>query len=167
MALPQVTTHQDRLLTVNVKETIALPLMDGVSLTPLFLDRDNGVWVLFGRFEPGVVLPTHFHTGNVHFFTTKGTWSYVEYPNDPQTEGSYLFEPAGSVHTLMVPKDAKEPAEGIFIVNGANVNFVNGEYQDVTDAGSIEHAILEAVKAGLVPMPKYITAKSGARFSTE
>jgi 2,4'-dihydroxyacetophenone dioxygenase len=71
MALREVTTHQDRLLTININDATP-PAMDGVSLTPLFLDRENGVWVLYGKFAPGTVLPTHFHTGTVHFFTTKG-----------------------------------------------------------------------------------------------
>lgn len=167
MALPEVTTHQDRLLTVNINEVGGLPTeMPGVTITPLFLDRENGVWVLYGRFEPGTVLPTHFHTGTVHFYTTKGQWNYVEYPHDPQTAGSYLYEPGGSMHTFSVPADAKEAAEGVMVVYGANINFVNGEYHSIMDAGAIEAAVLGAVKMGAIPMPKYIRPKGGAEFST-
>lgn len=137
MPLPETTTHQDRLLTVNIHDRDA-PSMNGVSLTPLFLDRENGVWVLYGKFAPGTVLPTHFHTGTVHFFTTKGRWNYKEYPEDPQTAGSYLYEPSGSIHTFSVPQDATEDAEGFMVVNGANVNFLDGEYENITDAGSLE-----------------------------
>ena len=152
MALPEVTTHQDRLLTVNVNEVGCLPTeMPGVTITPLFLDRENGVWVLYGKFEPGTVLPTHFHTGTVHFYTTKGAWNYLEYPQDPQTAGSYLYEPGGSIHTFSVPADAKG---------------LNGEYHSIMDAGAIEAAVLGAVKAGAIPMPKYIRPKGGAEFST-
>ncbi len=154
MALPTATTHQDRLLTVNINQEPVPP--GDVSLTPLFLDPENGVWVMYGRFAPGTVLPTHYHTGTVHFFTTKGTWNYLEYPDDPQTAGSYLFEPGGSIHTLSVPADATEAAEGIFVVNGANINFLDGVYQDITDAVSIETQLLAAVKAGLMAMPRYI-----------
>jgi quercetin dioxygenase-like cupin family protein len=167
MALPEVTTHQDRLLTVNVNEVGCLPTeMPGVTITPLFLDRENGVWVLYGKFEPGTVLPTHFHTGTVHFYTTKGAWNYLEYPQDPQTAGSYLYEPGGSIHTFSVPADATEAAEGVMVVYGANINFVNGEYHSIMDAGAIEAAVLGAVKAGAIPMPKYIRPKGGAEFST-
>ena len=151
MALPQTTTHQDRLLTLNINDAPASP--GPVSLTPLFLDRENGVWVLYGRFAPGTVLPTHFHTGTVHFFTTKGRWNYAEHAADPQTPGSYLFEPAGSVHTFTVPEDATEDAEGFMVVNGANVNFLEGVYQDITDAGSLEDAFLGLSQAtGIPPM---------------
>jgi 2,4'-dihydroxyacetophenone dioxygenase len=121
--------------------------MDGVSLTPLFLDRENGVWVLYGKFAPGTVLPTHFHTGTVHLFTMKGRWNYREYPDDAQTAGSSLYEPGGSVHTFTVPDDATEDAESFMVVNGANVNFVDGDYQNITDAGSLEGMFLSFAKA--------------------
>jgi 2,4'-dihydroxyacetophenone dioxygenase len=151
MALREVTTHQDRLLTININDATP-PAMDGVSLTPLFLDRENGVWVLYGKFAPGTVLPTHFHTGTVHFFTTKGRWNYREYPNDLQTAGSYLYEPGGSVHTFTVPDDATEDAEGFMVVKGANVNFVDGVYQNITDAGSLEEMFLSFAKATGSPL---------------
>jgi 2,4'-dihydroxyacetophenone dioxygenase len=126
--------------TLNIADS-PLPALEGVSLTPLFLDRENGVWVMYGRFAPGTVLPTHFHTGSVHFFTTKGRWAYSEYPDDPQVAGSYLYEPGGSMHTFTVPVDATEDAEGFFVINGANLNFVDGLFQNVTDAGSLEEML--------------------------
>ena len=160
MALPDVTTHQDRLLTVNINDAQP-PSMDGVTLTPLFLDRENGVWVLYGKFAPGTVLPTHFHTGTVHFFTTKGQWNYREYPDDPQTAGSYLYEPGGSIHTFTVPADATEAAEGFMVVNGANVNFVDGVYQNITDAGSLEEMFKALAKATGAPL-NYISPGAAA-----
>ena len=166
MPLPQATTHQEHLLTINTAEVPRLPTdVPGTTITPLFLDRENGVWVLYGRFEPGTVLPTHFHTGTVHFYTTRGMWHYAEYPDDPQTAGSYLYEPGGSMHTFMVPADASEPAEGLMVVYGANINFVNGDYHSIMDAGAIEE-VLAAVKLGAMPMPKYIRPKGGAEFAS-
>ena len=163
MPHPQAVTHQQRLLTINIDDEPNLP--GDVSLTPLFLDPENGVWVMYGRFAPGTVLPTHYHTGTVHFFTTRGQWNYVEYPDDPQTSGSYLYEPGGSIHTFSVPADATEPAEGFFVVNGANINFVAGEYQDVTDAVSLEKLLHDMVSAGAFPMPRYIRPGAGGEFS--
>ena len=52
------------------------------------------------------------------------------------------------------------------VVNGANVHFVDGKYHSMMDPCVIEDAILGAVKAGLIPMPRYIRPKSGAQFST-
>ena len=124
MSIPEVTTKQSRLLTVNINDSTGVPILpEGTTIFPLFLDRENGVWVLYAKFKPGVTLHTHFHTGTVHFFTTKGVWNYVEHTEDPQTAGSYLYEPGGSVHTFSVPPDAKEDAEGFMVVYGANVNF--------------------------------------------
>ncbi|MGO4330633.1 2,4'-dihydroxyacetophenone dioxygenase family protein [Cupriavidus sp. 2TAF22] len=168
MALPKVVTHQDRLLTVNIHESQEFPGSEpGSTIIPLFLDRENGVWVLYGKFEPGTTLPPHFHTGTVHFFTTKGQWNYVEYPADPQTAGSYLYEPGGSAHTFSVPADAKEPAEGFMVVYGANVIFSDGEYQSVRDAGAIEEGILAAARQAGLPVPRYIRPKGGAEFSRD
>ncbi len=166
MPLPQVVTHQDRLLSVNINESHEFPGSEpGSTIIPLFLDRENGVWVLYGKFEPGTTLPPHFHTGTVHFFTTKGQWNYVEYPEDPQTAGSYLYEPGGSVHTFSVPADATEAAEGFMVVYGANVIFSEGEFQSVRDAGAIEEGILAAARKAGIPVPRYIRPKGGAEFS--
>ncbi|MGO4326235.1 2,4'-dihydroxyacetophenone dioxygenase family protein [Cupriavidus sp. 2TAF22] len=168
MPLPKTITHQDRLLTLNIHDVEEFPGSEpGSTIIPLFLDKENGVWVLYGKFEPGTKLPPHFHTGTVHFFTTKGQWNYEEYPQDPQTAGSYLYEPGGSVHTFMVPPDAKEAAEGFMVVYGANVIFSGGEYESVRDAGAIEAGILSAAKRAGKPVPKYIRPKGGASFSNE
>lgn len=167
MALPRAITQQDRLLTVNIEDSPEFPGSEpGSTIIPLFLDRENGVWVLYGKFEPGTRLPPHFHTGTVHFFTTKGQWNYVEYPDDPQTAGSYLYEPGGSIHTFSVPADAKEAAEGFMVVYGANIIFQDGEYQSTRDAGAIEDGILAAAKAMSGRVPRYIRP-GGAAFTTE
>ena len=155
MGLPETVTHQARLLTLNVNEAPDYELAPGVRLTPLYLDRQAGIWVVFGRFAPGTRLPTHFHTGTVHFLTTKGAWNYAEHQQDPQTPGSYLFEPAGSVHTFMVPEDATEDAEGFMVVTGANVNFIDGAYADIVDAGWFIEAFAAAAKAAGAPRPHY------------
>ena len=165
MALPASAIVQDRLLTINVND-VTMPSVEGVSLIPLFLDRENGVWVLYGRFEPGTTLPTHYHTGTVHFFTTRGQWNYAEHAEDPQVSGSYLYEPGGSMHTFAVPADAPEPAEGFMVVHGANVNFVDGQFTDITDAASLEDLF-----RGLGAMPgmgsiRYFRPGGAAQVST-
>jgi hypothetical protein len=54
-----------------------------------------------------------------------------------------------------VPADAPEAAEGFMVVHGANVNFIDGQYLNITDAASIEKALQDAVKAGVMQIPKY------------
>ncbi|WP_295857330.1 2,4'-dihydroxyacetophenone dioxygenase family protein [uncultured Xylophilus sp.] len=158
MALPTSITAQDALLTLNIHEVDFLPgAAPGYEIVPLFLDRENGVWVLYGKFQPGTRLPAHFHTGTVHFFTTKGRWNYLEYPDDPQRAGSYLYEPAGSIHTFSVPADASEAAEGFMVVHGANVNFDGDKFLGIRDAGAIEDGILNHARENGRPPPRYFT----------
>ena len=167
MALPDTITHQDHLLSVNINEqpSVNNPL-DGYDVHPLFLDPENGTWVLYAKFPPGTLLPKHFHTGTVHFFTTKGSWHYLEYPEDVQTAGSYLYEPGGSVHTFAVPADATEDAEGFMVVSGSNVNFgEDDEFQNIMDAGSIEQGLLAMCEAMGNKPPRYIKPLKGSGFS--
>ena len=110
MALTDARNSQDRLLTNDINNEID-PKSDlpGATITSIFLNRENGIWVLYGSIQLGTVLPTHFHTGTVHFFTTKSRWRYDEHPEDVQRAGSYLYEPGGSIHTFMIPADATNP----------------------------------------------------------
>lgn len=162
MALPNIN-HQSFLLTINRHRDGEIKnAAPGLHITPCFLDAENGVWVLYARFDAGTLLPKHFHTGTVHFYTTAGAWNYVEYPDDVQTAGSYLFEPGGSVHTF----SSKDGAEGFMVVHGANVNFDQDDnYMDIMDAGVIEQALHEVAKATGQTMPRYIRPGGGARFS--
>lgn len=170
MPLPSQITHQDRLLSLNIHEQPAIDLdhlIPGMKLWPLFLDPDNATWVLYARYAPGTQLPKHFHTGAVHFFTTKGTWGYREYPDDPQTAGSYLYEPPGTVHTFHIPDDAGEPVEGFMVVSGVNVVFDEaGNYLATDHAGSMEQIILDCAKLQGIDMPRYIRPSGRAAFTS-
>lgn len=169
MALPSQINHQDRLLTLNIHREPAIDLdhlIPGMKLWPLFLDPGNGVWVLYAVYAPGTRLPSHFHTGSVHFFTTKGAWGYLEYPDDMQTAGSYLYEPAGTVHTFAIPADAAETVEGFMVVSGVNVTFDDeGNYLGTDHAGSMEQIILDCAKAQGIDMPRYIRPSGMAGFT--
>ena len=168
MALPSPINHQDRLLSVNIHREPGIDfghVAPGLRLWPLFLDRDNGIWVLYARYAGGTRMPTHFHTGQVHFLTTKGRWFYEEYPEDPQTEGSYLYEPPGTVHTLHIPED-EEVVEGFMVVNGVNITFDDeGNYLGTDHAGSMEELILATAREQGVAMPRYIRPGGPARLT--
>ena len=107
----------------------------------LQVDLNQGLWVLRNRFPPGYVVQTHYHTGPVFALTLAGAWGYAEYPEYTNTAGSYLYEPAHSVHTLTVPTGNTEVTDVWFAIHGANVN-IDGEGQvtGVTDARSILEA---------------------------
>lgn len=140
--VPVLTLPQDRLLTLNVND---LPLLKdaagpGVSFKPLYLDPEVGVWTVMATFAPGTVLPAHLHTGAVHGYTLSGSWIYKEYPDQIQTAGSYLYEPASSFHSFYVPHTNTEDTVVLFIIFGANVGFSeDGRFDSILDALTVQH----------------------------
>ena len=114
----------------------------------LQVDVPSGLWVVRMRFRPGVTVQTHRHTGEVFAFTIAGRWYYLEYPDDVNRPGSYLFEPAGSTHTLHVPADSPDGADVWFAVRGANLNLDGaGNVESVLDAGTVLEAYREQCRA--------------------
>ena len=119
-------------------------LGEGNSLQLLQVDLNQGLWVVRTRFAPGHQVQTHYHTGPVFAVTEQGRWFYSEYPAVVNSPGSYLYEPAGSLHTLTIPKDQDGPTQVWFAIYGANVNVdAAGQVLSVTDA----HTILPAYRA--------------------
>ncbi|WP_390616076.1 2,4'-dihydroxyacetophenone dioxygenase family protein [Maricurvus nonylphenolicus] len=113
-------------------------LPDGSQLQLLHVDINQNLWVVRNRFKPGFCIDTHYHTGPVFAVTQSGEWFYKEYPDKINKAGSYLFEPAHSLHTLTVAEDAKEDAVAWFAVFGSNVNVdENGDVTSMVDARTI------------------------------
>ena len=148
---PQTAIHrgEDELPFVDVG--------DGLNIQLLQVDLNLGVWVVRSRFSPGTEIPTHRHTGHVYAFTICGKWFYREYPGVVNTAGSYLYEPAGSVHTLIVPEDAGPTTDVWFAIHGANLNLdANGQVEMVIDAETIL-AVYKAVCEGMgLPDPPVV-----------
>ncbi|AUH35245.1 2,4'-dihydroxyacetophenone dioxygenase family protein [Paracoccus tegillarcae] len=154
MTFDTTTLTQERLLTINHKtDGEVKDALPGVHVTPLYLDREKGIWVIYARFEPGTRLPRHYHSGVVHFYTTKGSWNYLEHAEDVQTAGSYLFEPAGSHHTFV----SEEGSEGFMVIEGANVNLNDdGSMMFIMDAGWIEDTINRIAGETGQKVPPYV-----------
>lgn len=110
---------------------------EGSELQLLHVDLNQGLWISKTRFKPGIEVAKHFHTGCVFAVTLKGSWYYKEYPEAVNRAGSYLFEPAGSVHTLVVPQQ-DDVTEAWFAIWGANV---------LMDAAGQTTAIVDAERA--------------------
>ena len=162
MPMPTPVFDHKELLTLNthelpVYENALAPYFPGVDVQPLYLDPNLGVWTLRVIFQPGVRLPCHYHTGPVHLFTLTGGWNYVEYPDQPQTAGCYLYEPGGSIHTFSVPADNTEPTETLMVVHGANINFdQDGNFVNVMDASDIMQIIERLVRERGLQPARYI-----------
>lgn len=104
---------------------------------------ENGLWVVRTRFDANTTLPKHRHTGEVFALTFSGSWRYLEYP-EINTAGSYLYEPAGSLHTLHVPASNREVTDIWFAIRGANLNLdENGNVASVWDAGFMIETYLD------------------------
>jgi len=67
----------------------------------------QGYYVNLLKFKGGGVLGRHRHSSPVHALTLKGGWGYKEHSwhADP---GTYVFEPPGETHTLIVDDDCDE-----------------------------------------------------------
>ena len=117
----------------------------------------EGLWIVRTRFEPGVEVQRHKHTGPVYAFTLSGSWGYreSEYMN---TAGSFLYEPAGSTHTLFVPETNDEVTDVWFAIYGANLNLNDDDEVDsVTDAASILQYYLEGCEREGAGTPPVLT----------
>jgi quercetin dioxygenase-like cupin family protein len=131
-------------------------LGDGTHLQLLQVDVEAGLWVIRTKFEAGVVVPTHKHTGEVFAFTLTGSWKYAEY-DDVNLPGSYLYEPAGSIHTLTVPAENDGMTDVWFAIYGANLNLdADGNVETVIDAGLVRDTYFALCEAEGRPRPNVI-----------
>lgn len=108
---------------------------DGTAIKLQHVDLNQNLWISLTRLPPGSRIVTHYHTGHVYAVTLQGRWFYQESPNEVSTTGSYLFEPAGSTHTLCTPDDVEGDTIVWFAVFGANINLgEDGGVVSVVDA---------------------------------
>jgi len=133
---------------------------DGVQFQLLQVDVEAGLWVVRTIFEHGVTIQQHKHTGEVYAVTFSGAWKYLEYPETINSAFSYLYEPAGSIHTLTTDiTGVNEPTDIWFAIKGANLNLDSaGKVESVVDAGSILALYRDECERGGLPVPNTIGA---------
>ena len=116
----------------------------GNKLKVIQVDVAEGLWIVENIFQTGYAVQTHRHTGPVYGYTTSGAWKYREY-DYVNRAGSFLFEPAGSVHTLECVED---DTRVWFQMYGVNLNLAaDGSIESVFDGpGTLEvyYALCEA-----------------------
>ncbi|HEV7371817.1 2,4'-dihydroxyacetophenone dioxygenase family protein [Arenibaculum sp.] len=82
-------------------EDVWVPQAPGVWFRPLLLNRTSGMWCSLLRVRRAGILSRHRHPAPVHGLVLKGSWRYLEH-DWIATPGSFVFEPPGEVHTLVV-----------------------------------------------------------------
>jgi len=63
------------------------------------------------------MVETHYHVCTVHGYTIRGHWRYLEHDWIAKP-GTYIYEPAGEAHTLVITEDSPEPMVAVFVVEG-------------------------------------------------
>ena len=105
----------------------------GNKLKVLQVKEREGLWIIENIFQSGFAAQIHRHTGPVWGYTKSGAWKYKE-SDFVNRAGSFLYEPAGSVHTLQVVED---DTQVLFHMYGANLNLdEQGNVESVTDGAS-------------------------------
>lgn len=103
------------------------PLGNEVYSRPLCLNVTEGYYVhMLWVKRPGLI-NRHRHTGQVHVLTLKGHWHYPE-KDWAAGPGTYVFEPPGETHTLIVPEGG---ADMMFMAQ------VRGALQYVDETGRV------------------------------
>lgn len=110
-------------------ERLWVPQTESLSFRPLCLCVSQGYYVNLLRFKGGGVLGCHRHSSPVHAHTIKGAWGYKEH-DWTASAGTYVFEPPGETHTLMVHEGSEMIA--LFHVTGALLYCDPGAPQTVT-----------------------------------
>jgi quercetin dioxygenase-like cupin family protein len=100
-------------------ERLWVPQAPSVWIRPLLFNVSAGYWMVLLRVRRAGVLTRHRHPGPVHGFVLKGRWRYLEH-HWVAEEGSYVYEPPGETHTLVVPDEVPEMIT-YFQVNGAMI----------------------------------------------
>ena len=115
-----------------------IPYAEGIWFQPCSYDLSAGAFSLVLKAVPGASLGTHYHVGQVYGFTLNGNWRYLEHDWVAQP-GTFVFEPAGEAHSLVVTEDSPEPAIIFFMISGALIYLdkpVNGTLAAYEDAFS-------------------------------
>ena len=98
-------------------ERLWVPQAPNVWFRPLMFNVVTGAWVNLLKVTRAGVLNRHLHPAPVFGYVIKGSWRYLEH-DWIATEGSFVYEPPGEVHTLVVDDNVEEMIT-LFQVQGA------------------------------------------------
>ncbi|HQR22285.1 MAG TPA: 2,4'-dihydroxyacetophenone dioxygenase family protein [Burkholderiaceae bacterium] len=102
------------------------PYSDTILLKLIKADPITGQWIALLKLPPKTELPMHHHAGTVMVWTIAGQWKYIEH-DWVASEGSFVFETAGSRHTPIAV------GEGEVIT----LNIVQGDWNLMSPEGAV------------------------------
>ena len=120
-------------------EQLWVPYAEGVWLQPCCINVTAGGFSVLLKGLAGAKLGVHYHVGTVRGYTLRGHWRYLEHDWIAKP-GTFIYEPAGEAHTLVVTDDSPEPAVILFMVEGGLIyldNPVDGKFAAYEDGFSI------------------------------
>ena len=93
--------------TLPKDERLWVPQAPNVWFRPLMFNTVTGEWVNHLRVKKSGILNRHLHPAPVYGYVIKGSWRYLEHDWIAK-EGSFVYEPPGEIHTLVVDEDVPE-----------------------------------------------------------
>jgi 2,4'-dihydroxyacetophenone dioxygenase len=93
--------------TMPEDDRLWVPQTDTVSFRPILFNVSNGYWINLLKVTRAGILNRHLHPAPVFGYVIKGSWRYLEH-DWVAKEGSFVYEPPGEVHTLVVGEDVEE-----------------------------------------------------------
>jgi quercetin dioxygenase-like cupin family protein len=97
-------------------ERVWVPQAENVWFRPLLLNTVTGSWCNLLRVRRSGVLSRHIHPSWVTGYVIRGSWRYVEH-DWVAREGSFVYEPPGEIHTLVVDEASGGALEMITFFN--------------------------------------------------
>ena len=127
--------------TVNADDLPWVEQAKGVWFKPLRLAPELGVWANLVKVSAQGMVSRHRHHGPVEGWVLQGRWRYLEH-DWVAGPGSYVHEPEGDVHTLVV--EGGEEMVTLFIVHGS-IEYLDDDDRVLrTDTAQRKLALYEA-----------------------
>ncbi len=135
-----------------------VPQAEGLDFRPLLLHTGQGYWCNLLRVRRTGMVSRHRHPMPVTGYVIRGRWHYLEHDWIAEP-GSFVYEPPGETHTLVVPEGETEMIT-LFTVNGAMI-YVDPwgrttAFEDVFSKIDLCRAHYEAVGLGADYVDRFI-----------
>jgi quercetin dioxygenase-like cupin family protein len=140
---------------IGVDDLPFVDIGDGSLLKVIQVKPQEGLWIVENIFKAGYEVDRHRHTGPIYAYTQSGAWQYKEY-DYVNRAGSFLYEPAGSEHTLQAIEDNTRVW---FQMYGSNINLdADGNITSIVDGQlSLDFYLAMCEEQGL-PRPNVLVS---------